>query len=198
MPHTDPRVDAYIAKSADFAKPILTRVRKIVHQACPDCEETIKWGQPTFVYKGIVCGMAAFKQHCVVHFWKGGLIAAETGGKSREAMGELGRLTWVKDLPPDAELARYVKMAVAYNEAGKQVPKAAKKAKPAPKATGDFASALKKNNKALATFDAFPPSHQRDYVEWIAEAKREETRQRRIAQAIEWLAEGKPRNWKYM
>ena len=198
MPKTDPRIDAYIAKSAEFARPILTHVRQVVHKACPDCEETLKWGHPTFVHKGIVCGMAAFKEHCAVHFWKGGLIAAETGGKSRDAMGELGRLTSVKDLPSDAELARYVTIAAAFNEQGKQVPKAAKKPKPAPAPPADFAGALKKNKKALATFEAFPPSHKRDYVEWITEAKRDETRQRRIAQALEWLAEGKPRNWKYM
>ena len=200
MAKTDPRIDAYIGKSADFAQPILRHIREVVHQGCPEVEETMKWSFPHFDYKGIMISMAAFKGHCSLNFWKGQEVlgsAAQEGG-----MGQFGRLTSVKDLPSRKVLLGYVKKAVALNDAGVRPAWAAERAEKRKAAEVEvpeaLAAALKKNEKAAATFEAFSPSHRREYVEWITEAKREETRTKRVAQAVEWLAEGKPRNWKYL
>lgn len=198
MPKTDPRVDAYIAKSAEFARPILTELRAIVHQACPEVEETIKWGFPHFQYRGILCSMAAFKEHASFGFWKAELLGLPNRGGEDGGMGSFGKLTTRKDLPSKKALIALTKQAMALNAAGAPVPSRAKKA---PKAAlpepADFTQALKADNKAKATWDAFPPGCRREYLEWIGEAKREETRAKRLAQTLEWLAEGKKRNWKY-
>jgi len=192
----DPRVDAYIAKSADFAKPIIDHLRELVHATCPPVEETIKWGMPTFMYHGMLCGIGAFKQHCTFGFWKHRLVVG--AGRYDDAMGQFGCITKVGDLPPKRELAALIRKAMQLNEEGVKVPKTRARPRPAPKAPADLAAALKKNAKAAATYTAFSPTNKRDYVEWITEAKREETRSKRVAQAVEWIAEGKPRNWKYM
>ncbi|MDB4883128.1 MAG: hypothetical protein JWL95_1894 [Gemmatimonadetes bacterium] len=192
----DPRIDAYIAKSADFAKPILTHLRDVVHSACPDVEETIKWSSPFFDYKGTMCQMAAFKEHAAFGFWKGALVVGRSSGDDDRAAGQFGRITSVKDLPSKKELTAYIEKAMALNEAGISVPKA-KKPKPDLAVPPELNAALAKNKKARAAFDAFPAGHRREYCEWIGEAKREETRATRVAQAIEWIAEGKSRNWKY-
>lgn len=194
----DRRVDAYIAKSAPFAQPILTRIRDIVHGACPDVEETIKWGFPTFTYHGMLCGMAAFKAHAALGFWKSKLILDRKGRPADESMGQFGRMTKVGDLPPRATLAGYVRTAMTLNEQGVTVPRKRPAApRPAPRVPRDLALALAKNAKARAAFSAFPPSHKREYVEWLNEARREETRRARLATAVAWIAQGKPRNWKY-
>jgi len=193
----DKRVDTYVAKSADFAKPILEHIREIVHEGCPEVEETIKWGFPNYQYKGMLCSMAAFKEHCTFGFWKGSLIVDAADRRSDEAMGQLGRITRLSDLPPRKKLVGYVRKAKELNDAGVKVAKPSKP-KPALEPPADLLAALKKNKKAQAAFDKFPPSHRREYVEWIVEAKTDATRQRRLAQAVEWMAEGKPRNWKYM
>lgn len=205
MNHRDPRVDAYIAKAAPFAQPILEHVRAVVHEACPDVEETIKWGMPSFVYGGgILCGMAAFKAHASFGFWKHALVVGEGDadqGDGRVGMGSFGKLTAVRDLPAKQQLVAYVKQAAALNAPGARTAAPSRKTtppKPAPVPTPEFAAALRGNKAAAAAFRAFPPSHQREYVDWIAEARREETRERRIAQAVEWIAEGRQRNWKYM
>jgi len=192
----DKRVDAYVAKSADFAKPILEHIRDVVHEGCPEVEETIKWGFPNYQYKGMLCSMAAFKEHCTFGFWKGSLIVDAADRRSDEAMGQLGRITKLADLPPRKKLVGYVKKAKALNDAGVKVARTTKP-KPILEPPADLLAALRKNKKAQAAFDKFPPSHKREYVEWIVEAKTDETRQRRLAQAVEWMAEGKPRNWKY-
>ena len=193
----DPRVDAYIAKSAAFAKPILTHLRGIVHDACPKVSETIKWSMPSFEYEGLLCGIAAFKQHCTFGFWKHALVVGDDA-KAEEAMGSFGRIASLDDLPSKATLARYVKKAMKLNEQGVRMPREkAKPRKPIPMHP-DLKRALAANRKASTAFDAFSPSHKREYLEWITEAKKEETRLRRVEQAVEWLAEGKPRNWKYM
>ena len=193
----DPRIDAYIERAAPFAQPILTQVRELVHEACPQVEETIKWGMPTFVHAGgILCGMAAFKQHASFGFWKHALVVGE--GQPRDGMGSYGKMTSLQDLPPKKTLLAHVRKAMKLNEDGVKSPAARKAApKPPPEAPDDLLAALKKNKAAKATFDAFPPSCKRDYIEWIVEAKREETRAKRLAQAVEWMAEGKRRNWKY-
>jgi uncharacterized protein YdeI (YjbR/CyaY-like superfamily) len=191
MAKKDPRVDAYIAKAADFAKPILNRIRKLVHSACPQVEETIKWNAPFFVHQGILACAPAFKRHCALIFWKGKLILGKERTKYR-------RLTSLCDLPPDKILLGYVRKAVELNEAGIKVsrPKT-KKAQKEILVPDYFLVALRKNKKALAAFQNFSPSHRREYVQWITQAKREETRARRVAKAISTLAQGKPHNWEY-
>lgn len=194
MPTIDPRIDAYIANSAEFAQPILTHLRQLVHAACPEVEETMKWSAPHFGYKGMLCHMASFKAHCAFGFWKGSILFPDV---EKESMGHLGRITSIKDLPSKKELTAYIKQAMKLNEEGV---KAEAKPKTAPKelAVPDyFAAALKANKAAQRTFDAGSPSFKREYVTWIVEAKAEATRLRRMEQAIEWLAEGKARNWKY-
>ena len=196
MGKRDPRVDAYIAKAADFAKPILTELRAIVHAACPDCEEAMKWSSPSFMYKGMLCGMSAFKEHAMFGFWKGPLVVeAQTGDNQYRVFD---RLTKLSDLPSKKVLTGYIKKAMALNDAGVAIKKAPK-APPKPIVVPtDLAAALAKNKKAKAAFDGFPPSHQREYLEWITEARRVETRTRRLQTAIAQMAEGKPHNWKYM
>ena len=198
MGKRDPRADAYIAKSAAFAQPILEHLRAIIHEGCTDAEEAIKWGMPAFLFHGrILCGIAAFKQHCALGFWGGrGLVGNED--KRDEAMGQFGRITSLGDLPSKKALIGYVKQAMKLSDERAAAPPSPRKPpKPAPATPDDLAAALKKNEKAEATFAAFSPSCKREYVEWIAEAKREETRGKRVAQAVEWMADGKKRNWKY-
>ena len=196
MPKKDPRVDAYIRKSAHFAQPILKHLRSVIHAACPEVEETVKWNMPSFMYKGILCGMAAFKGHCTFGFWKHALVVGERD-QQNEAMGQFGRITSIADLPSDKILIGYIKKAMQLNDAGIRLPRTVKPKKELV-VPGDLTAALKKNGKAKAAFENFTPSHKREYVEWITEAKRDETRQQRLRTTIEWLAKGKPRNWKYM
>jgi len=194
----DRRVDAYIAKSADFAKPILTELRDTVHDACPNVEETMKWSFPHFMYQGMLCSMAAFKQHAVFGFWKGALIVPDNGKKAESGMGQFGRLTKLSDLPPKKALTGYVKKAMALNEEGVTVPRPVKrKSRKLLRTPPDLAAALKRNSKARATYDDLSPSHKREYVDWITEAKAKETRVRRLQSAVAWMAQGKTRNWKY-
>ena len=201
MAKKDPRVDAYIAKSPEFAKPILTYLRDVIHEGCPDVVETIKWSTPTFDHHGIVAGIAAFKQHCVFGFWKAPLLTLDGKPLSKEmesGAGQFGKLTTVKDLPARTKLLKLVRDAVKLNEAGVSMER---KARPAPKPVqvpADLKKALQKSARARAAFEAFSPSHKREYVEWIVEARTEETRQRRLDTALEWIGEGKPRNWKYI
>jgi uncharacterized protein YdeI (YjbR/CyaY-like superfamily) len=194
MAKKDPRVDAYIKKAQPFARPILKHLRGLVRRGCPDVEETIKWNMPFFDRKGIVCFMAAFKEHCAFGFWKGKLLF----GKDAEgAMGHFGRITSLRDLPSDSEIIGYVKKAAELNERGvqkKRTPRRARKLQVPP----DLKSALSKNAKARKTFENFSYSHKKEYAQWITDAKRDETRQRRLQTAIKWLAQGKPQNWKYV
>ena len=197
-PAHDPRVDAYIAEAAPFAQPVLKHLRALVHKACPTVVEDMKWSMPFFLHEGKnVCHFAAFKAHCAFGFWHKGM-EKELGAlaKGDEAMGLLGRVTSLADLPGDATLVRFIKRAVELG--GSDVP-----ARPAGQprkelaAPADLLAALKKNKAAAAAFAKFAPSHRREYIEWITEAKRDETRQKRLATTLEWLAEGKKRNWKY-
>ncbi len=191
MPKKNRRVDAYIAKAADFAKPILNRIRRLVHAACPGVEETIKWNSPFFEHKGILLATLAFKRHCALIFWKGRLFLSK-GQKTK-----LRHLTSMSELPGDKILAGYIRKAVELNEAGIKTPRPKPKTKKAVIVPDYFLTALKQNKKALATFGHFSPSHKREYVQWIIEAKREETRAKRIKAAVQLMANGKSRNWKY-
>jgi uncharacterized protein YdeI (YjbR/CyaY-like superfamily) len=198
MGKKDDRIDAYIAKSQDFAKPILRHIRELVHETCPDVEEAMKWSAPAFMYKGMLCQMAAFKEHCAFGFWKGSLVVGKSDGKADDAAGQFGRITKVSDLPSKKALSGYIKEAVKLNENGVKPPPRPKKAPTEIVVPDDLTAALRKNTTARATFEGFSPSNKREYIQWITEAKTEATRSRRLETAIEWMAEGKPRNWKYM
>jgi uncharacterized protein YdeI (YjbR/CyaY-like superfamily) len=189
----DPRVDAYIANAQPFARPILEKVRERVHAVVPDIEEAMKWSHPTYLKNGkIVLGSAAFKEHAAVNFWRGKELGLS---RSEEAMGQLGKLTSVSDLPPD--LDELIRQAADLSSNVPAPPKPKRAPKPMPELHRDFAAALARAPKAKAALDGFPPSARRDYLEWIAEAKQESTRSKRIADAVQWLSEGKRRNWKY-
>jgi uncharacterized protein YdeI (YjbR/CyaY-like superfamily) len=196
------RVDAYIAKSADFAKPILIHIRELVHRAAPEITEAIKWGFPFFDYKGPVCNMAAFKQHCSMGFWKQKMLNDPHGylkieGEESGSAGSFGRIVTLSDLPPDEVIIDFIHQALTLNEEGVKIEK-----KPAtPKADisvpPEFEKLLRENLVAMGHFEKFSPSKKREYLEWFAEAKTDATREKRIQQALEWIAEGKSRNWKY-
>ena len=202
MSNRNKAIDAYILKSAAFARPILIYIRELVHVVCPDVEEKMKWSFPHFDYKGeMMCSMAAFKQHAAMSFWKAALMkdaALLETARSEEAMGHLGRITSLKDLPADKKLAGYIREAMKLNELGKKLPS---KTKPSEKKELEvpeyFIKVLKKNKKALQTFQVFSFSHKKEYVTWITEAKTEETRNKRMDTAVEWMEEGKGRHWKY-
>ena len=197
----DPRIDAYIAKSADFAKPVLNHLRKLVHAACPEVEETMKWSMPFFMHKGILCSMASFKNHCTFGFWRGALIFGRNrsaGSGEKEAMGQFGRITVISDLPKKEAMIGYIKKAVRLHDAGTRLPARPRSKEKKELVVPDYVlAALKENKKALTTFEDFSSSHRNEYVEWITEAKREETRNKRLTTAIAWMAAGKPRHWKY-
>lgn len=197
MPSIDPRIDAYIENAAEFAQPILLHLRNLVHKACPDVTETLKWSMPAFEYKGILCGFAAFKAHCTFMFWKQSLLESDAFPESKTAMGSFGRITSRKDLPTDKVIIGLVHQAVELNEKGIKVPKKPSTAKKELVVPEILTAALKKNKAASETFDKFPYSCKKEYIEWIAEAKTEPTRDKRLATTIEWLSEGKRRNWKY-
>lgn len=197
MTQRDPRIDAYIAKAQPFARPILTRIRKAVHAGCPDATETIKWGMPAFEYKGPLVGMAGFKAHCALAFWKASLMQS-LPARQRGAMGQFGRFESLDDVPSEAALVKMVKEAAALNEAGIKVKRVVKAPKKSATAPAYMLAAIKKNKKAHAAYEAFSPSCKREYIEWITEAKTDETRARRLATAVEWMADGRVRNWKYL
>jgi uncharacterized protein YdeI (YjbR/CyaY-like superfamily) len=197
MASHDARIDAYIAKSAPFAQPILEHLRTVIHEACPEVEEAIKWSMPFFGYKGaLLCNMAAFKQHCSFGFWQRRGVLGET---AEQGMGQFGKLTSLKDLPSKKTLIAHIKKAMVLNETGVKTKRPSSAAKPPAVMPEDVASMLAQRKHAAArkTYESFPPGAQREYVEWITEAKTEATRQKRIATTLEWLAEGKRRNWKY-
>ena len=192
MNTADPRIDAFIAKAQPFARPILAHLRAVIHRACPGVTETIKWGRPAFQNDNRILGvLGAFKAHASLTLWKMG----EATGREEEGMGQFGRLTSLDDLPDDAELIRIIQATASARAEPVPRPKRPPRAElPVPDA---LAAALEQAPAAKAAFDGFAPSHRREYCEWIGEAKKPETRAARVAQAIEWLAEGKSRNWKY-
>lgn len=196
----NPAIDNYIAKAQPFAQPILTYLREIVHKTCPAVEEKIKWGMPFFDYKGeMLCHMAAFKQHCAFGFWKAALMSDKTllyNAQTETAMGHLGKISNLKDLPSRAQLVAYLKEAMKLNDAGIKIPKVKKEVAELP-TPALLTKTLKLHKTAQAVWNKFPPSHKKEYIQWIAEAKTETTQLKRITQALEWMSEGKHRNWKY-
>ncbi|HEY0670461.1 MAG TPA: YdeI/OmpD-associated family protein [Sphingobacteriaceae bacterium] len=200
MENTDPRIDAYILKSADFAKPVLNHLRHLIHESCPLIQETIKWGFPHFEYKGTICSMAGFKQHCVLSFWKASLMTDPYNlfqKIDKTAMGQLGQIKNVNELPSDDILKSYFREAYELNEKNIKLPLKPKQTKEL-EIPSYFTKALSENQKALETFQNFSYSHKKEYVDWVTEAKTEETRTKRLATSMEWLEQGKPRMWKYL
>ena len=199
MGATDPRVDAYVKQAPAFAKPILAHLRTLVHEACPGVEETIKWSNPAFDYKGPFCGIAAFKQHVTFGFWKWELLKDRLPGSGDTAnpANQFGRLRSIGDLPSDSKLKQIIKTAAKLNDDGVKAPPMRTGPRPPLAAPKDLLQAIHKNKKAMATFDNFPPGQRREYIAWVLEAKQPETRRRRIVTAVEWMSEGKIRNWKY-
>ncbi|MCE6990915.1 YdeI family protein [Dyadobacter sp. CY323] len=203
MQHTDPRVDTYILKSADFAIPILEYLRAVIHNACPEVKETMKWSFPNFDYHGsIMCNMASFKGHCSFGFWLASQLTDPhnvlTTGDEKNAMGQLGKIKSLDDLPSEEYLTGLVKEAMHLIDSGVKQKRSEKSAEPKELAIPDYVpEALSKSPKAQETFAKFSYSNKKDYIEWFEEAKTEATRNKRVATAIEWMEEGKSRNWKY-
>lgn len=196
MTSPDPRIDAYITRQVEFARPILEELRRRVHAACPEAVETIKWGAPAFTYRDRLLGvMAGFKQHAAFNLWHGKQIVGEDAA-AREGMGQYGRITALKDLPAKRETTTHIRAAMALIDAGTTA-STARKPKPPPSTPDDLAAAMRSNKAARTHWDAFTPGKQREYADWITGAKGADTRARRVAQAVEWIAEGKTRNWKY-
>jgi len=201
MPEKDFRIDNYISRSSVFAQPILKHLRQLVHKACPEVDETMKWSFPHFDYKGSMCSMASFKNHCAFGFWKGAIMKDSDGvlhEQGNSGMGSLGKIASLKDLPTDKTLIAYIKEAAQLNDDGVKLPPRKKTEQKDLLVPAGLATALRKNKKAQTVFEAFSPSHKREYIEWITEAKTETTRDKRIESAIEMLMEGKIRNWKYV
>lgn len=199
--HRSAGIDAYIQRASPEFQLMMERLRDAVHRHCPEIEETLKWSMPSFIYRGkILCAMAAFKQHMSFGYWEH--EAVKGADAVRDGMGSYGKMRGPANMPKAAALKNDIRKAMTLIDemlsgVAPVKPKAAKKAKPALSVPEDFQLALARKPKALKYFDAFSPSQRREYVEWIVEAKREDTRTRRIAQAVEWLSEGKRRNWKY-
>ena len=202
MAKTNPKIDAYIEKAQPFAQPILRHYRKLVHQTCPDAEEKMKWSFPHFDYKGeMMCSMAAFKEHCAFGFWKASLMkdAQKLNEAQEDAMGHLGRIKSMKDLPADEVIMAYIKEAMKLNETGAKLPPRKKTVDASELVVPDyFKKALSKNKKAAEKFEKFAPGQKKEYLMWLTEAKTEETRNKRMETAIEWISQGKIRNWKYL
>ncbi len=195
------KVDVYIASAAPFAQPVLKHLRQLIHKACPSVEEKIKWGMPSFEYSGLLCGFAAFKQHCTFGFWKAALMNDKLlmeNAKSEAAMGHLGKITSLKDLPTDKKIISWIKEAMKLNEQGKKVMKKKAVTNRQIIVPAEIQTTLQKNKKALTIFESFSSSAKKEYIDWITEAKTSDTKIKRLRQAIEWIAEGKLRNWKYM
>ena len=188
---TDPRVDAYIEAAQPFARPILTKVRAVVHAAVPDAAETMKWSMPFFTLNGRdVAMMAAFKVHAGVGIFDG---SAMGGG---EAMSNCGKLATVDDLP--ADLPARLQTAAVLAAQGKPMRAAAPRPPKAEIAMpDDLAAALAAYPAAAAQFTAFPPGARREYLEWVTSAKQPTTRAKRIETTVAQAAEGKRLNWKY-
>ena len=197
MGRRDERVDAYIERAAEFSQPILSHLRELVHAACPRVTETIKWGFPHFEHAGVLCSMASFKAHCAFGFWHAEMRALSENKSGEPAMGQFGRITKASDLPKDAALKALIRKAAAINESGIKPARVVKPRVAPPRVPDDLAAALKRNRPAQANFDAMSPSHRREYIEWLVDAKRPETRSKRLATAIEWISEGKSKEWKY-
>jgi uncharacterized protein YdeI (YjbR/CyaY-like superfamily) len=201
MGQHDERIDAYIAKSADFAKPILIHIREVVHKASPLINETVKWGMPFFDYKGPICMMAAFKQHCGFGFWKASRLNDPDkllqGSDAEAAAGSFGRIASLNDLPSDEALIGFIHQMIAMNESGVKEPKKPSTPKAEFPMPADFDKLLKADLVTMGNYEKFSPSCKRKYLEWFADAKSDATREKRMQQALEWIGEGKTRNWKY-
>lgn len=194
-------IDAFIQKSAEFAQPILIHLRKLIHDNCPDAVEKIKWGMPHFEYKAeTLCYMSAFKKHCAFGFYKASLMKDPIlmqQAQAETAMGNLGRITSLKDLPSDNKMKTWIREAMSLTDKGIKLPPRKKTDASGIEVPEDFQNLLQKNKTAKANFEKMPPSHKKEYISWITEAKTAPTREKRILTSLEWLSENKSRNWKY-
>ena len=193
-------IDEYIEKAAPFAKPILSHIRELIHEAWPEIEETIKWKVPVYEYKGIVCATGAFKTHCAFNFFKAKLMKDPYHVFSEQfsdAAGQFGKLLTVSDLPSDSILREYIQEAAKLNTDKIKGP-AKKKEDADHLIPNDLSIALKNNPIAQKQFETMSLGYKKEYIDWLLDAKMDATRQKRLETAIEWIAEGKPRNWKYM
>lgn len=200
MPVTDERIDERIAKAPVFAQPVMRHLRDLVHRACPEAEETIKWGMPFFLYRGkMLCSIGLFQKHCSFGFFGREITEAMrlAGMPVDDAAGSMGRITSLTGLPKDVQMLSWIRQAASLVDVPAKKKVLGKPPKPEAKVPEELLAALKTRKGAQAVFDGFSPSCRREYAEWIAEAKRPETRANRVAQAVEWMAEGKTRNWKY-
>ncbi len=201
MTNFNKKIDDYIYKAQPFAQPVLMHIRNLVHKACPEAEEKIKWSFPHFDYKGeMLCSMASFKQHCAFGFWKGSIMKDPDGilAKPKTAMGHLGQIKSLKDLPSDKIMLKYIRQAMQLNDEKIKLPARNKLTSESEIEVPDILlKALKENKEANVCWQSFSKSHQKEYAEWIREAKTIETKNKRLATTIEWLKEGKDRNWKY-
>tara|TARA_Y100001935_G_C17097700_1_gene404391 strand:- start:113 stop:727 length:615 start_codon:yes stop_codon:yes gene_type:complete len=201
MNTSDPRIDKYIDKSADFAKPILIHLRNLIHEVCPDVKETLKWSFPHFEHKGIICSITSFKQHCAFSFWKAALMEDPSGILRKGgsiAMGQFGKITKLSDLPKDEIIKELILQAIELNEKGIKLPVKTNTEKKELEIPEYFLESITSNPKAAETFENFSYTNKKEYVEWVTEAKTEKTRLKRLNTAIEWMSEGKVRNWKYI
>ena len=201
MKNKDPRIDAYIKNAAPFAQPILHHIRSLLHTACPNVGETMKWSFPHFDYMGsTLCSMAAFKEHCAFGFWKAALMKDPgllENARSEKAMGHFGRILSITDLPSDKQMIAYIKEAMVLNEKGRKIERKKTEPLPVPDIPAELAKALTENKTAGANFEKLSAGHRKEYINWIDEAKTDPTRDKRISQTIEWVMEGKSRNWQY-
>jgi len=195
----DQRIDQYISNAAPFAQPILIHLRKLIHEACPEVEETMKWSFPHFDYKGVMISMAAFKAHCTLNLWKGALIPGIPNvDPGNTAMGNFGRITSIKDLPSESKLLEIFREAKRLNDENIRLPSKGKGSVAKELIVPDYLlEAIRANSAANSTWEKFSYSHKKDYVDWITGAKTEATRLKRLATSIEWISEGKNQMWKY-
>jgi uncharacterized protein YdeI (YjbR/CyaY-like superfamily) len=195
----DPRVDDYIAKSPAYAQPIMKHIRGLIHQAVPNIVEVIKWAHPHFEYKGPAFSIGAFKEHLGLNFWKSKLMDDPEGlFKYDGSAGSMGKIKSLADLPEDDILMAYFMLAADLNEQGVKAttPKTAPEKKQLI-IPDDLIAAFKNDTTAMQHFEQFNYSAKKEYVDWLAEAKTTETRQKRLKTIMEWVAEGKTRYWKY-
>jgi len=202
LPSSEPEVDAYAEGVEAFAKPILAHLRGLIRATCPEVVETLKWGIPHFDYRGeMMCIFAAYRSHCAFSFWKSALMSDPRLKASIDLPASkrfMGKLRSLADLPVDAELTAWIREAMLLNEQGAKV--APRKTSAAPKivvAPPAFVERLAASPSVKAMFESKSASFQKEYNVWIAEAKTEATRDKRINEALAWIAEGKGRFWKY-
>jgi uncharacterized protein YdeI (YjbR/CyaY-like superfamily) len=195
------KFEAYADQLPDFAIPIFGHLRALVHATCPQVSEEVKWSIPHFVHGGEnLCIFAAYAKHCSFSFAKDSLMAdprLKSSAARPAAKRFMGRLTTLSDLPPDDDLAAWIAEAMSLNDRGIKLPPRQSDGSKPVEVPQAFTDALAANPAAKAVFDTKSPSFRKEYNVWIGDAKTDATRQKRIGEALTWIAEGKGRFWKY-